>query len=335
MACDNTTPDTGLTDTFISIEHGQLPQWWISPAITLNGLSGGAVANPSPTNNVTDVTFHSSVAGNNIGQGAGSILVDVYVCIAGLAMNPSDTAKVKKLGSKSIPLTFGANSDTSFPTGQKLNWVASTNSSDPDGPGHKCLVAVAYPDSLSPDPSCFHQAGGPNQADQHYAQLNIAIEPIPSGERGRRLFFGTFTINPDRMAAAPATLRAEADISPNQKLIDILTPTLNATGAYKRVARRGPQSFVLQLPDFPNAVVRDKTRWGCLGFFFCILSWFGITFRPSYEADIRLQPGQTATINFQADLANSSPGDAHIFHLTHVRPDGRSIGGLTLVGVVV
>ena len=45
MACDNTTPDSGLADTSISIAHGALPQWWLSPAITLNGVSAGATAN--------------------------------------------------------------------------------------------------------------------------------------------------------------------------------------------------------------------------------------------------------------------------------------------------
>ncbi len=122
-------------------------------------------------------------------------------------------------------------------------------------------------------------------------------------------------------------------------MIDVLTPALNATPGYRRVARQAPKGFALQLPQFPTAVIRDRTQWGCLGLLFWILSFIlsflGIkfNFNPSYEADVQLDPGQTATINFTADLSRSSPGDAHIFHLTHVRSDGRVIGGLTVVAV--
>ena len=98
-----------------------------------------------------------------------------------------------------------------------------------------------------------------------------------------------------------------------------------------------PRGLLIQLPDFPNAVIHDKSRWGCLGFPFWILNFFGIKFdfRPSYEADIQLKPGQATPINVVADLSRSNSGDAHIFHLTHARADGRVIGGLTLVAVVV
>ncbi len=336
MACDNTTPDSGLTDTCISIAHGALPQWWLSPAITLNGVSAGATAQMPPAVNVTDVTFHR--AGDCVlPVGSGGVLVAVYVCIPGLAMNPADTTKVKQLSTAFVPTsqtTAGGNTSLNA-LGKAINWTAATDPTKPDGPGHRCLVAIACPDSETPDPVCFHQAGGPGAADQHYAQLNIAIEPVPVHPHRRPWVFGTFTINPDRVAAAPATLRVDADVDPDPRVINLLTPALNATPGYRRVSTQAPKGFALQLPDFPNAVIRDRTRWGCLGLLFWILSLFGIrfNFKPSYEADVQLSPGQIATINFTADLSSSSPGDAHIFHLTHVRSDGRVIGGLTVVTV--
>jgi hypothetical protein len=337
MACDNTTPDAGLTDTCISIAHGTLPQWWLSPAITLNGVSAGAVAQAPPAHNVVNVTFHRAGTDCTLPAGTSAVLVTVYSCVPGLAMNPADPSKVMQLDTKAIALASvapGANSSLSG-AGQTIDWVAGTDPSQPDGPGHKCLVAIAYPDSETADSSCFHQAGGPGVADQHYAQLNIAIEPVPLHPR-RPWGFGTFTINPDHVAAAPATLRAEADLDPDQRVIDLLSPALNATPGFRRITSRAPQGFALQLPDFPNAVIRDRTRWGCLGLLFWILSLFGIkfNFKPSYEADVRLNPGQIATINFTADVSSSNPGDAHIFHLTHARSDGRVIGGLTVVAVV-
>ena len=252
MACDNTTQDPTLADTCISIAHGPLPEWWLSPAITLNGAASGAVANPPPAVNVIDVTFHRAGTDCTLPSGTSAILVDLYVCMAGLAMNALDTTHVKKIvptlpstNPAIIPLSQAtAGADRSLSSVNKtIQWIAGTNPSLPDGPGHKCLVAIAYPDTSqldTVDPGCFHQAGGPGQADQHYAQLNIAIEPI---FEGRRWAFATFTNNLDSKNAAPATLRVEADLDPNPRVIDILTPALDATPGYKRVSRLVPQRF--------------------------------------------------------------------------------------------
>jgi hypothetical protein len=201
----------------------------------------------------------------------------------------------------------------------------------PTGPAHKCLVAVAYPDSEAPDPVCFHQAGGPGAADQHYAQLNIAIEPVPMHAK-RPWMFTTFTINPDRAAVALARLRAEADIDPHPGVIEILLPALKATPGYWRVVRRPPRSFASQLPDFPDAVTRDRTQSSLPSRIMGVLRIKSGS-NPSHEIDVKLHAGQIATINFSA-VSSSTPGDAHIFHLTHTRSDGRVIGGLTLAAVV-
>jgi hypothetical protein len=333
VACDNTTPDSGLIDTAISIAHGALPQWWLSPAITLNGISAGATAQMAPAVNVVNVTFHR--ANSALPAGTSGVLVAVYVCVPGLAMNPADASKVKQLGSTAfIPLAQAmAGADTSLSgVAQTIDWTASTLATQPDGPGHKCLVAVAYPDSQAPDPVCFHQAGGPGAADQHYAQLNIAIEPVPMHAE-RPWKFGTFTINPDRAQAAPAMLRVEADINPHPGVLKILLPALRATPGYKRVAVRPPRSFALQLPDFPNAVTRDRTQPGLSARILGLLR-IKSGANPGHEVDVKLLAGQIATINFTADFSSSTPGDAHIFHLTHTRSDGRVIGGLTLATVV-
>jgi hypothetical protein len=337
VACDNTTPDSGLTDTCISIAHGALPQWWLSPAITLNGASAGATANPPPAVNVANVTFHRTGADSALPAGTSGVLIAVYACVPGLAMNPADASKVKQLGATGtvyVPLSqAAAGADTSLSgVGKAINWTASTDPTTPDGPGHKCLVAVAYPDSETPDPVCFHQAGGPGAADQHYAQLNIAIEPVPMHAK-RPWMFRTFTINPDRAADAPARLRVEADVDPHPDVIKILLPALKAASGYKRVATRPPKSFVLQLPEFPKAVTRDPMRSSppsrIMG-----LPEIKSGPNPSHEVDVKLHAGQIATINFTADFSSSTPGDAHIFHLTHTRSDGRVIGGLTLAAVV-
>jgi hypothetical protein len=356
MACDNTTPDPGLTpDACISIAHGPPATWWLSPAITLNGLTGGATANPNPANNVTAVTFHQGPTSCTLPRGTSSIFIDVFVCVPGLHMNPSDTAKVKQLdGTLSAGLNPGKDSTVS------VSWIASADPNQPDGPGHKCLVVRAYPDALQSvvDTLCFHQAGA--GADPHYAQLNIAIEPIPPGQQ-RRMAFRTFTINPSRDSVTPATLRAEADLDPDPRVMEVLAPALKATPGFKRLAGQAPRGFALRLPDFPNAVIRDHTHWGYEVKGAAALSllpalrqslprrllvlglpmWLiGCSLGrksgspPTYEADVLLQPGQVPTINFEADLSGSNPGDAHIFHLTHVRADRQVIGGLTLVGVV-
>jgi hypothetical protein len=340
MACDNTALDPGLNlngvaDTSISIAHGASPQWWLSPAITLNGVSAGASAHASPSPNLTDVTFHR--ADGALSQGSTGVLVAVYVCVPGLAMNPSDASKVKQLGStvfvdqSHVP----AGADTSLSgLGKAITWTAATSAALPDGPGHKCLVAVAYPDGLAADPVCFHQAGGPGAADPHYAQLNVAIEPVPMhSERPWR--FRTFTINPDRAAPARATLRAYVDLEPSKAVIDVLMPALKAMRDFRQVARHPPKGFALQLSDYPDAKKRDRTQSGGGGLWrFLRFLRLRSHIHPDYEADVQLKPGHIANIEFIADVSTSTSGDAHIFHLTHARSDGHVIGGLTVVTVV-
>jgi hypothetical protein len=335
VACDNTTPDPGLADTCISIAHGGLPQWWLSPAITLNGVNAGATAQHPPAVNVVNVTFHRTDSA--LPAGTSGVLVAVYACVPGLAMNPADASKVKQLGATGtvyIPLSqMPPGADISLSgVGQTIDWTASTDPAMPDGPGHKCPVAVAYPDSEAPDPVCFHQAGGPGTADQHYAQLDIAIEPV-SMHAERPWTFRTFTINPDRAAPAPAKLRAEADIEPHPGVMKVLLPALESSPGYKRVAVRPPRSFALQMPQSPNAAARDRTRPSLASRLTRLLRTTPGS-NPSHEVDVKLQAGQAAPIHFSADFSSSTPGDAHIFHLTHTRPDGRVIGGLTLATIV-
>jgi hypothetical protein len=338
--------DPNISDPCISINKGPAGYAWMSPDIKLNGTlfnnySSGLTADTASTNQLSyiDVNVHASCAVNT------SIQVDLWVANPGLAFIPGNGAiQILAAGSsKLIPRSqipvpgFSALSQTANPSpaGNAYTWQPdSTDPTHTGAGGHVCLVAICYPaDGTAPDPNQFHIWD-----DNHYAQRNIHIVVTMMREEPWPLIrFPIQTGNANRAAAEPAKLRVEADIDPDPRVIDILAPDLSAIPGYKRVAMRTPQSFKFQLPDFPNAVIRDHTRWGCLGFVFWILSFFGIkfNFRPSYEADVQLNPGQVTTLNFEGNLSGSSPGDAHIFHITHARSDGQVIGGSTLVAVVV
>ena len=344
MTCKNEEGDPTLKDDTISISHGVSPHYWLSPQIMLNGVSGadtqttGVVAKalPSSYQNVIDVAFNVL---KDLPAGSTGIVASVYACLPGpYALNAFDAVHVKLISSVFVDrnqIPVGGSTSLSNANKQILWVVSSSDTTAPDGPGHKCLVAVVCPDiyeqlSDSKLTGCFHQA---DPGDPHYAQLNIAIEP---GNRMRPWTLSLFTANPDRQNAMPATLRAEADIDPSPEVINVLLPALKATPGFRRVSRYAPKSFALQLPDFPHAVVHNNTRWGLCGVVVWLLRLFGIKpkSRPHYTANVQLQPGQTTTVNVDADLSGSKAGDAHIFHVTHTRSDGRTIGGMTLVAVV-
>lgn len=354
MACDDTQKDTKLTDTCISIS--KQPQWWLSEDIKLNGqlfngTNTGLLDNQAVfmQDNKIDVRVRRASQECPLPPGEGEsetsrIKIVVYVAVPGLnlrpnLMGPMGERLVVQIGTKFMT-TSGQNPElpASMATalsqiGQAITWrPVSPNDKDADGKGpnansHRCLIVRCYPEvGLGPDPDCFHVV-----ADQHVAQHNF---DIVSGSRIRKALIWTSNSNDEE--SEPATLRLIADLNPEPRMVEILTPALQATLGYQRIARTAPVSFGLELPDFPDAKVRDNTRLGCLG---KILKAFGLLknseFEPKYEADIQLQPSQVTSFNFTVDLSGSNSGDAHIIHLMHVRSDQQVIGGLTLVAVAV
>jgi hypothetical protein len=337
-ACVDTDPDSGLSaDTATSINDGIAPvPWWLSQDISVNGDNQPNVDNvlAGKVNNI-DVNVHRS--SDPLPANTQNVIVEVWVALPGASLTPAVGSRL--IGTQLLKVS-GATIDLP-PNGQKwdkhpmgtmvINWTPSGAAGDPDGPdpggqpGHRCLVARAYPETLQPDANCFHVIG-----DKHVAQRNIDIVPLKEGSEGR-MRAKIRTANANRVASEAVTLRVVADTNPSPRLVEALARSLRTVRGFERVTRAAPSRFTLELPDFPEARVRDQTHRGWLG---PILHPLGLAARrPSYEVDIEMRPGQQTQFTLVADLGAGRRGDAYLFHVTHVNARGREVGGITVAGI--
>jgi hypothetical protein len=295
--------------------------WWLSPDITLTGpVSGPDKADPGQTNPV-EIKFHRKGAESNcVFPGAESLTLELWVGNPSIAMTPSNPASTALVDTIGTPVPFEGASGS-----QTINWTppAGLPNSNPQSPGHKCLIARCYPDNLTPDANKFWVPDDP-----HVAQRNICIVPCDGpGAANLRgpCSFQITTVNLELKEAQIVILKAVFDRSPTAFVKQTVLRSLRNFKGFKRLATRAPRRFAFELRDIPDAEINDLTRPGLLG----ILTGRAL----HYEAKVKLAAGQLIQLNFSADLSPAQPGDAFIFHLTQRGTDRRDQGGLTLVMV--
>jgi hypothetical protein len=307
--------------------HNSGGVWWLSPDIALTGpTSGPDKADPGADNSI-QLTFHRKPAANNCSLPAGteSITAEVWVGNPALAMTPDNPASTKMVGGIGSPIP----SDGATVTPQPIIWhpLTGLDPSDPQSPGHKCLIARCYADPLTPSTTDFFVPDDP-----HVAQHNICIVPCGGPGAANRpgpCGFKISTVNRDRQLPQKVTLQAVVDLNPTKFVRDVVMRRLERTHGFRRLATSAPRRFTFELPDFPNAQIVDDLHSGCLALL------FGGKGQHILDANIELAAGQLTTFTFNADLSRARLGDAHIFHLRQIGSDKRDQGGLTLVMVVV
>ena len=296
--------------------------WWLSPDIVLNGpVSGADKADPGQINSV-DVTFHSKSAESNcLSPGDESLLVQLWVGNPAIAMTPNNSNSAKLI------LTTGATVPLAGASGtQHFDWTppAGVPASDPESPGHKCLIARCYPDSLTPSQLSFFAP-----EDQHVAQRNICVVPCGGPGAARRpgpCGFDLITANVNAKEFEQVTIAATLDLHPSKFVRNTVLQHLEKQPGFRKLGTRAPRAFRFELRDFPDAKIGDhSTPPGCLGLL--------LGGQRRFEASLRLDANQVANLHFVADLQNSEFGDAFIFHLTQTGPANQAQGGLTLVMV--
>jgi hypothetical protein len=295
--------------------------WWLSPDIVLTGpASGSDRADPGQINPV-EVHFHQT--GTQCSStGDEALIVELWVGNPSIAMSPANSASTSLVMRTGSPMPLPGNSGS-----QLINWTPPSGvpASDPQSPGHKCLIARCYPDSLIPSPIEFFVPDDP-----HVAQRNICI--VPCGGPGAAKSpgpceFEVTTANLNQREAERVRLRAVVDLRPNSFVRETVLKLLERQPGFKQLAMRPPRGFRFELREFPDAQINDRTKPGCLG----ILAG-GSRY---YEAIINLAAAQVTRFNFVADLSGSEFGEAHIFHLTQSSAKDARQGGLTVVMVAV
>ena len=312
--------------------------WWLSNDLQITGPRTDGKAQRGVKNDV-QLVVRRKPQGCNLPDNTDAVKVDLYICSPTASPITSNTSQVKKiLDSTGTPSEILVDIN-SLPSGGLVSplvkWDLPATSSHPaETPGHKCMVARAYPSQLNVSTSTnigdfVGWAAPPN--DQHYAQRNICIETCdsPCG-------VDVWTENATRETKKDVTFRVVADQNPPANVVDVVVPVLRNVPEFKRLVPGAPRKgFTLEFPDFPKAKVTDNTRSGCLSAITRLFSKSkgGISpDQPNFAAQIQLAPGQVSTYRFMTDLDGASSGDAHIFHLTH-EEGGRMLNGLTIIMV--
>ena len=295
--------------------HNGNAVWWLSPDITLNGPVTGLDNADIGQSNPIKVKIHRKPAASGCHfPGDESVTVELWVANPSLVLAPraGSAARVGFIGSP-LPAEGG--------TGiQQIDFTPSViPPGNPEAPGHKCLVARCYPDSLIPSDTSFFGPG-----DQHVAQHNLCTVPTPN----QTFIFKINTLDPGPTLSpiqnAEVKLRAVLDLEPNEFVRRTVLRRLQLQSGFQQV-RTTPLSngFKFDLTGFQASQVIDHSQPG--------LHPFPPHTNPSFEAVIALNSRHVVQLTFLASPKGTEPGEACIFHLTQSDTAGNPQGGLTLL----
>ena len=290
--------------------------WWLSPDITLTGHTAG-LENADAGPNKILVTFHRKPAGTCNFPNDESITVQAWVANPSLVMARhvhGGAARVGFIGSLVPP---EGESHT-----QQIDWtppavlLSPPGVENPQQPGPKCLVAICYPDSLTPSTTKFFVPG-----DQHVAQHNLSVVSI----RDTKVTFKINTFNPSGATnpVVPAVkLRAVMDLAPAAFVKKMVLTRLHPLPGFQQL-RATPLAlgFGFDLTGLQATEVVDNSHPPAFT--------SPLSHPPSFEAMVQLSATVTQII-FNVNLKGTPPGEACIFHLTQTFK-GVPQGGLTLV----
>ena len=289
--------------------------WWLSPDITLIGPVSGLDRADAGQSNAIKIKFRRKPAGSGCTfPGDESINVEAWVANPSLVMAPRRRGSAARVGFIGSPLP--AEGGTHI---QQIDWTPPSAShptplfDNPQEPGSKCLVALCYPNSLTPSTSQFFVPG-----DQHLAQHNLCILVASSD----KALLEVNTFNPANLAVLPPVkLRAVLDLTPSAFVKKMVLTRVHALPGFQQIRASGlPQGFSFDLTGLQASQVVDKSHTsGPVA---------PLHPNPSYEAMAELS-GNLTKIKFLASLKGSQPGDVCIFHLTQTFKD-LAQGGLTL-----
>jgi len=282
---------------------------WLSPDININvGTANEGKATTG--SNVVRVNTHrkSGCIPLNGGEPA-PVLIDVYVGDPSLVMTPGTTDKIS-------PSSLGFPDPTTITVAgvpQTFSWTPTGSGNQSQG--HRCLVAISYPDTDSVPGGAF------DVSNQHVAQHNITICPCssPCGVDVK-------TINPNFEHSEMVLIRAAADINPNRYVTKVVKNLLKPVKDFKRLRTANLPPFRLEFKGTHDLKLREYTKPSSKG-------TFGTHDAPNVEARFEMKPKQRIKFRFALDMEETRFGDAYIFHLTQFNARKRLMGGLTVVAV--
>ncbi|HKP89762.1 MAG TPA: hypothetical protein VJT75_07265 [Thermoleophilaceae bacterium] len=323
-------------------QGGGMPgPWWMSPDVDIPAHSGTAFQGPNDVQ--IRVHAHEEPFLDE------KIVAEVYVCRPSLAMSPTvDSVRIDP-GNLLFrpPGVAGTEPIASFAGGTlTFAWTPGSAATAPDGPGHRCLILRAFPQSVTPPNSPFTVP-----AEQHEAQRNIeilattkmqadmsrggagtpedprrresgtglwweALETVGAGPRGRRFVVWAFDPNPEEHIPRgilrdlkKAKIRTISKEPPAQATIEIVGARGHEIDPGKLVGQRR----FARRSGVGDGIFAERLLLGA--------------------ATLELGPRKPAEVVLRFDHSNLDERTALVLHAAQFDERGEAEGGMTIVAI--
>jgi hypothetical protein len=158
---------------------GSPAPWWLSPDVDIPAHSGTATQG----SNTVQVRVHA----HEEPIVEERIVAEVYVGAPGFVLSPvTGTKRIDPGDLRWRPGNFPGTEPVADETGSTLtfSWTPSSVPTDLDGPGHRCLIVRAFPESVTPPTDPFDVPNESHEAQHNMSVLETSMDMAPMREGG-------------------------------------------------------------------------------------------------------------------------------------------------------
>ena len=315
--------------------------FWLSPDVDIPAHTGEAVQGSNDVR--IRVHAHEEPIVDEL------IVAEVYVGTPGLVLSPTTgTRRIDPGNLRFRPANVTGTEPVASTAGGTLSfaWTPSSATGDPDGPGHRCLIARAFPVSVTPPTTAFDV---PNE--QHEVQHNIEIlstskrmskggddgmgtkrSPRKRDSKSGMWLEDLQTIVPGRKRAKRYVVWA-FDPEPANEIAKPLRKGLKAAGG--RGFSKEPPKAVSLSADAPYEWVDPEDLAGRERFAGRAGLGKGLLAKDRVLAVARVElgPRRPSHIRLGFDHSNIRAGSAVLLHVIQFTETGRAEGGMTIAAL--
>lgn len=313
--------------------------WWLSPDVDIPAHSGTAFQGANQVQ--IRVHCHEEPFLED------KIVAEVYVGNPSLVMAPGSNAVRIDPGTllfrpAGVPGTEPVADETGATA--SFSWTPSSNAAGPDGPGHRCLILRAFPQSVTPPTAPFdvpnesHETqhnievlsttkmmkkpgsgagtpGDPRQINEDGSWSEVLLTQATGRRRGKRYIVCAFDPDPDHLAIASVRSQlARSKLS---------------------VSNDPPQRVGLELDDGTGEAIDPLRLLKSRRFARASGVGEGLFAEERLLAGthVELGPRTASRLVVRFDHTNLQPRTAAVLHVVQWTEDGRAEGGMTIVAV--